>query len=61
MLNSNGNAAIRLGDSSTHGGKVTSADGSVTKGITSADGGIPIQRNDNPEQLGIRIIGAAKT
>ena len=25
MLNSNGKAAIRLGDSTTHGGKVTSA------------------------------------
>jgi len=42
-----------------HHYELTRADGSVTKGITSADGGIPIQRNDNPEQLGIRIIAKA--
>ena len=39
--------------------ELTRADGSVTKGVTAADGGIPIQRNDNPEQLGIRILGTA--
>ncbi len=40
--------------------EITRADGSVTKGITGADGGIPILRNDEPEQLAIRILGSAK-
>jgi type VI secretion system secreted protein VgrG len=40
--------------------ELTRADGSVTKGITDANGGVPIQRNDNPEQLRIRIVGTAQ-
>ncbi|UST54383.1 type VI secretion system tip protein VgrG [Comamonadaceae bacterium OTU4NAUVB1] len=37
--------------------ELTREDGSVVRGITAADGGIPIQRSDHPERLGIRILG----